>query len=330
VAADNGKRSGETGTIGEIVEGRYRIVGLVGMGAMGCVYRAEPVAGGDPVALKLLHPELGKLPELARRFEREAMATARVGGRHCVEVIDFGALGDGRLYLTMELLRGRSLAQVLERDPRVEPERVLRLASQILSGLERAHAEGVVHRDLKPENIFLAERDGEEVAVILDFGLAKLVGDLAIGQEALTRAGFAMGTPTYMAPEWISRQRFDERSDLYSLSVMLFELLTGEPPFRGEEGHEVLRMHAEDKVPAFADVAPDLDIPAAMEALVRRGLEKEPARRPANAAAFRELVEAVLANPKLPAEALALAPEPPGPTPEAGAKPTRAAPDGGT
>jgi eukaryotic-like serine/threonine-protein kinase len=337
VAAGGGKRSGETGTIGEVVDGRYRIVGLVGVGAMGCVYRAEPVAGGDPIALKLLHPELGKVAELARRFEREAMATARVGGPHCVEVLDFGALGDGRLYLAMELLRGRSLAELIEREGRVEPLRALRIASQVLAGLERAHAEGIVHRDLKPENVFLAERDDEEVVVLLDFGLAKLIGDLAIGQEELTRAGFAMGTPTYMAPEWISRQTFDERSDFYSLSVMVYELLTGRPPFRGEEGHEVLRMHAAEEVPAFAAIAPEAEIPAAVEALVRRGLEKRPERRPHSASAFRELVLAVLADPDLPVETLA-PPEPepsppdaqPEPQPEHTASPPAAAQDGGT
>ena len=303
MTSNDGKRAGETGTVGEVVDGRYRIVGLLGIGAMGCVYRAEQIAGGDTLAIKLLHPELGKVEEIARRFEREAMATARVGGDHCVQILDFGALADGRLYLAMELLRGASLADLIEREGRMEPARALRIAGQILAGLERAHAAGVVHRDLKPENIVLAERDGgEPVATILDFGLAKLVGDGAIGQEVLTRAGFAMGTPTYMAPEWVTRQAFDERGDLYSLSVLLYELLTGRPPFRAPERHEVLVMHAAEPVPSVADTAPDAGITEGVEALVLWGLEKQPEQRVATATAYRELVELLLEDPDAPAK----------------------------
>src|SRR4030095_5006851 len=196
------------------------------------------------VAIKLLHPDVGKIPEFAKRFEREAFASAQAGHENSVQISDFGTLEDGRLYLVMEYLDGRPLSEVLDKEGKVAPARVVNIAAHVLRALVHAHGQGIVDGDVKRENIFLVAKDGDpDFAKLLDFGLAKLIGDAQAGQENLTRAGFAIGTPTYMAPEWFTEHDIDGRADLYSLSITLFEMLAGTPPFASERKEEVLKMH---------------------------------------------------------------------------------------
>ncbi|HUH02229.1 MAG TPA: serine/threonine-protein kinase, partial [Kofleriaceae bacterium] len=228
------KQDAYTEKIGTVIDRRYRITGLLGRGGMGSVYRAEHVRIRRPVAVKLLHPGYGQVEEIARRFEREAFATGRIDHPNIVIVSDFGELDDGTLYLVMELLDGVSLGDVMEEEKQLAPRRALRIIKHVLRGLGHAHAFEIIHRDIKPENVLLVEHAGEhEFAKILDFGIAKLVGDAELeeGGEKLTQAGVAFGTPAYISPEQATGSNIDHRADIYSLSVMLYEMLIGRAPF---------------------------------------------------------------------------------------------------
>ncbi|HZJ72368.1 MAG TPA: serine/threonine-protein kinase, partial [Planctomycetota bacterium] len=186
------KDEAATEKIGTVIDKRYQITGLLGRGGMGSVYRAEHVRLKRQVALKLLHPEFGRIAELAKRFEREAFATGRIDHPNIVTVSDFGELEDGTLYLVMELLDGRSLADVLERERKLSPRRSLHITRHVLRGLGHAHKAGVVHRDIKPENVLLVEHAGDaDFAKLLDFGIAKLIGEAADHDagDKLTQAG---------------------------------------------------------------------------------------------------------------------------------------------
>lgn len=249
--------------VGSEVRGSYEIVEVLGRGATGMVYRAR-AGRGDIVALKVLHVNLVEDAELRSRFEREALVTSRIDHPGCVSVFDIGTLDDGSLFLVMEYVEGESLATLLQRKGTVPPQRALEIAGDVLGALERAHAAEVIHRDIKPRNILL----GASGAKLLDFGLARLIGDAAIGSEKLTRAGMAVGTPTYMAPEWLTTGELDIRADLYAVSVVLFEMLTGAPPFSGNEPLEILERHATEPVPEMNGV------PDEVARLVRRGLAK--------------------------------------------------------
>ncbi len=283
--------------IGEVIDKRYRITGVLGRGGMGTVFRAEHVTIRREVALKLLHPTFSKIREIGRRFEREAFAAGRVDHPNCVTASDFGELEDGTLFLVMELLEGDSLATLIERHGRIAPRRALHITRHVLRGLAAAHSAGVVHRDIKPDNIILGERDGDpDFARILDFGIAKLVGEAEAeaGGEKLTQAGVAFGTPHYLSPEQALGKPVDPRADLYSVSAVLHEMLTGAPPFDAEDKLQVLAMHATAPVPRLSDTAPNLSVPTAVEELVRRGLGKTPGDRFDSAEEYLAAIERAL------------------------------------
>jgi serine/threonine-protein kinase len=244
---------------------------------MGCVYLAEHVAILRPLALKLLHPEVEGIAGISERFQREAFAIGRVDHPNCVNVSDFGQLDDGTLYMVLEVLDGVPLFDLLEKERRLGWRRALHIARHVLSALAYAHEAGIVHRDVKPENVILVEQDGDrDFAKILDFGIAKLFDDAHIeaGVTGLTQLGVTMGTPTYIAPEQAFGQPVDARADLYALSIMLFEMIAGVPPFEAEVVIALLTMHATAEVPRFRDVAPRVRVPPEVEAMIRRGLEK--------------------------------------------------------
>jgi hypothetical protein len=251
---------------------------------MGCVYLAEHISIQRPLALKLLHPGAGEIEEVTRRFEREAFAIGRVDHPNCVKVSDFGKLRDGTFYMVLELLDGLLLFDLLDREQRVEWRRAFHIARHVLSALAYAHDAGIIHRDIKPENVILVDEDGDpDFAKILDFGIAKLHDDAKADQDTglmtndakLTQHGVTIGTPTYIAPEQAYGLPIDGRADLYSLSVMLYEMITGVPPFDADEVGALLRMHVSAVVPTFDEVAPELEVPEAVEALLRHGLEKK-------------------------------------------------------
>ncbi len=218
--------------VGELVGGKYRIVRRIGVGGMGSVYEASHAGLGTPLALKVLLPQLAKVPTVADRFRREAQVSATLRSPHVIRVTDVDQLPDGRPYLVMELLVGEALQQKLEREKRFSREFAVDMGLQILLGLECAHALGVVHRDLKPDNVFLSTEGVGQIAKILDFGIAKVKASPEF--QSLTRPGMVMGTPQYMAPEQaFSADQVDVRSDLYSVGVMLYEMLSGALPAKG-------------------------------------------------------------------------------------------------
>lgn len=297
--------------VGQIIDGRYELRELLGRGGMGCVYRAEHRAIRKPVALKLLAPIGGEMTEVDRaRFEREAFATGRLKHPNCVAITDFGRLKDGTLYFAMELLEGRSLSDLLDAEDRLEPARALRIARHILEGLAHAHELGIVHRDLKPPNVMLVEHLGDrEFAKVLDFGLAKLQGEVqsAEGGGKLTVAGVTFGTPHYMSPEQAFGNPVDHRSDLYAVSVMLFEMLAGDLPFDGPDIRSILFAHGTRVVPRLSEVAPGLTVPTEIEMLIRQGMAKDPRDRVQSAREYVERIDACLAPRRVaPAPAVAL------------------------
>ncbi|MBW2377500.1 MAG: serine/threonine protein kinase [Deltaproteobacteria bacterium] len=285
------------------MDSRYRITGVLGSGGMGCVYLAEHVSIRRPLALKLLHPEVEEIEEVAKRFEREAFAIGRVDHPNCVNVSDFGKFGDGTFYMVLELLDGVLLFDLLERKTRLEWKRALHIGRHVLSALAYAHDAGIIHRDVKPENVILVDQDGDpDFAKILDFGIAKLHDDaqadsdtgLLTNDNKLTQQGITIGTPTYIAPEQAYGLSVDQRADLYSLSVMLYEMITGVPPFDADEVGALLRMHVSATVPTFAEVAPDVEVPEAVERLIRHGLEKKADDRIGSAQGYIDQIDEIL------------------------------------
>lgn len=270
--------------VGAVIDGRYRLIERVGLGGMGAVYRAEHVGMGRVVAVKLLRPELGGRTEAIERFTREAQASARVAHKNVVAVSDFGVRDDGTLYLVMEYLRGETLRERLDRAGRLPWPHALTIARHVARGLAHAHAEGVIHRDIKPENVFLVEDDDDhDYAKILDFGIAR---SLESDDGRVTQAGFVVGTPAYLSPEQALGGDIDHRCDLYSLCTVLFEMICGRTPFGDRPPVAMLTAHAVVDVPSFAEVAPDVEVPVGLEAVVRRGLAKDREERFADAAAL--------------------------------------------
>ena len=259
--------------IGRVLDGRYRIVALLGTGGIGAVYRAEHAALGRFVAVKVLLEDFSELAELQRRFVREAKALSALSHPHIVPVIDFGL--EPEPYLVMELLEGRTLEDLL-RDGLLAPARALDIARQVLRGLAFAHARGVAHRDLKPANVFLqALPDADDHVRLLDFGLAKFLDDERGAMDAtLTKVGMIFGTPAYMAPEQATGERADARADVYSAGILLYELLTGRRPFNDPTRAELLRAHLLTRPPAAAETRPGLVLSAGLEALLERALAK--------------------------------------------------------
>lgn len=273
--------------VGTTVAGKYRVLELVARGGMGRIYRAEQVPLGREVALKLLtRPVLGSAVDdlaMEKRFLREAATCARLHHPNTVAVFDYGALdlgGDPTFYMIMEFLHGRTLAQALRQDGPFAATRVARIAYEIARSLREAHQAGVVHRDLKPSNVMLVPGDEGEVVKVLDFGVAKVVSE---GAEALTTDGSFVGSPRYTAPEQVRQEDVDGRADLYALGVVMWELLTGAPPFSSSEAVRTLLMHLNDPLPPFAPVHP---LSPVLEGVVRRCLEKSPDARFADAEAL--------------------------------------------
>jgi serine/threonine protein kinase len=281
-------------SIGTVLDGRYRIDGVLGSGGMGRVYRGEHTGIGRPVAIKVLHADLNRNREAAARFQREALASGRLDHQNIVGVSDFGVLDDGACFLVMEALEGESLGERLDREKRIPWRDALAILRGVLAGLRHAHDRGVVHRDIKPDNVFLARKDDELVVKILDFGIAKLVaGD---GNDpAATRAGLTVGTPAYLSPEQAVGGEIKPASDIYSATILLFEMLTGRAPFEDKDPLAMLGAHVSRPPPALVDVRPELavELPPGLEDMIQRGLQKAAADRIASAKDYIAWIDAI-------------------------------------
>jgi serine/threonine-protein kinase len=279
---------GTTSTLplpGELVGGKYRVVRLIGEGGMGVVYEARHEHLGSQVALKFLLPELAERPGLVARFLQEARVSASIKSPHVTHVVDVDQTPAGAPYLVMELLEGESLETRLGRGAPIPQDDAVDIGLQILSALEAAHSSGVIHRDLKPDNVWLSPAPGRPLVKLLDFGIAKLKRATEFLQVS-TRPGSIMGTPAYMAPEQaISADQVDARADLYSLGVILYEMLSGKRPVDADEPGEILeRLVRGDVYPLRARNAA---VPADLAALVDRLVAPNPDARPRSAADAR-------------------------------------------
>jgi serine/threonine protein kinase len=274
------KNSGPDPLLGRVVNGRYKIVSLVARGGMGKVYKAEQQPLGRICALKVLNPryEGDRDPEFGKRFFLEAATAAKLTHPNTVTIFDYGSTEDGDIYyIAMEYIEGKTLHRILREETTLSEMRSSHVARQICRSLREAHELGVVHRDLKPGNILLTNRgDENDVVKVLDFGLVK---DVTGDAEDLTQQGLFMGSPKYMAPEQITGGEISARTDIYSLGVMLYEMMTGKVPFDRGASVNTLMAHVNDIPLPLADINPSIQISPQMEAIIYRCLEKDAARR---------------------------------------------------
>jgi serine/threonine-protein kinase len=275
--------------IGSTIDGRYIIESLLGQGGMGFVYAARHAIIDKRVAIKVLRKEHASDESAAQRFIVEAKAASKIGHQNIVDITDFGVLpaspgNSGAAYFVMEYLDGPTLAKIQSDLGQLDPIRAIGITVQIARGLYAAHQKGIIHRDLKPENIFVLSRDGQDdIIKIVDFGIAK---DKAHSKK-LTQVGMVLGTPEYMSPEQATGQPTDYRVDMYALGCILYEMLIGDVPFKGENSTKTLTAHVFDPPVPPSKRRPDLNIPAALEAVVMRTLSKKPSDRYAD---MRELM----------------------------------------
>ncbi len=274
--------------IGDLIDGKYRIVRQLGQGGMGEVYEALHEGIGKPVAVKVLRPQDAPEGELVARFHREAQAAASAGHRGIVDIYDVGTADDGSPFLVMELLQGESLADRLDRRGRLDLPEAAYVVCQVLSALSAAHDVGVVHRDLKPENVFLVESGAALPEVkLLDFGISRVIVPGTVTR--MTRSGAVMGTPAYMSPEQAAgKSDIDHRTDLFSIGVMLQECLTGRLPFDGDNYNALIAAIISTEPPRPGELRPEL--PHEIDDLVHRALRKDrEARHQSAAELFAEL-----------------------------------------
>ena len=288
--------------VGTVLAGRYRIERLLGSGGMGSVYRAEHVLMRKACAVKVLHREMTQVKEVVARFEREAVAAARIEHPNVAAATDFGQLENGSFYLVLEFIEGQSLSQLIANEGALKEERALLIVRQIAEALAAAHGAGIVHRDLKPDNVMLVAKDGaSDFVKVLDFGIAKVkIEEPGPDQQALTRLNTVMGTPEYMSPEQARGEPVDHRADLYTVGVILYEMLAATSPFRHEEFVVVLTKKLTEDPPALSE-----QISAGTRELVNRLLQRSPEDRPQTAAELVTLVDAVLGYSPAPSVAFA-------------------------
>ena len=285
-AAAEGEDDDRPSIVGQVLADRYRVDRQLGSGGMGAVFLAEHVHMKKAVAIKVLHREMTYLDEVVERFKREAVAAGRIADPHVAAATDFGQLEDGAFYLVLEYIEGKSLRDLLDDGGPLRPDVALHIAAQIAQALAAAHGERIVHRDLKPDNVMLLQRDGDPYFVkVLDFGIAKV--EVGGAQSQLTQMGSVFGTPEYMAPEQAAGTPVDARADLYTLGIIMYEMLTGKTPFADDDMVVVLtrQMTAE---PAY--LPPETDPNVAT--LIMQLLGKDPDQRPQTASEVLARIEA--------------------------------------
>ena len=271
--------------------GEYEIVARVGVGGMGEVYEGRHPLIGKRVAVKVLLPSLSNEAELVERFLSEARAVNEIRHRGIVDIFSFGALPDGSRYFVMEFLEGEAFDKIIKKRAPLPMGETLGWADEMLDALEAAHSAGIIHRDIKPSNLFLVNTGrGRPYVKLLDFGIAKL-GAIAGEATPQTRASVILGTPDYISPEQARGKAISPQTDLYALGCVLFEMLTGERVFRGENTLQTMWMHVEDKPPVPSSIRPD--IPPELDEVILWALEKESVNRPPSAAVMRDQLLAI-------------------------------------
>ena len=322
--------------LGRDIAGQFRVLEKIGSGGMGAVYKAEQPEMRRFVAIKILHKRYLARKDLVTRFKREARAMSHLSHPNTARVFLYGQLDDNACYFVMEYLEGRNLAQLVRKEGPMEPMRALNVMIQTCGALEEAHRAGIIHRDLKPENIFLTSQGGiEDFPKVLDFGLAKISErQMRPGSLILTQEGMVFGTPEFMSPEQARGETLDGRSDIYSLGVILYELLTGKLPFDAAQPMEYIQRHIKEPPIPLTERVPDREFPPGLEAAVAKSLEKDPNDRFQSAAEFANALKGVAggkvmtgamrALPK--EEATPSNPAPPEPSPPASQAPPTPAP----
>jgi serine/threonine-protein kinase len=272
------KKTGEDALIGQLLAGKYRIEEKIDEGGMGCVYRATHILMEKTLAIKVLHPALAADDKIVARFTREAKAASRISHPHALTVTDFGESDNGVVFLVMEYLRGRTLKDIIRGDGPMSLPRVTEIVRQVSGALEAAHEQGVVHRDLKSDNIMLEETSGGDWTKVLDFGIAKIQESTGDIDPGLTAPNLIIGTPQYMSPEQCSQASdIDQRSDIYSFGIILYEMLVGHVPFTGDSPTAIMMKHLQEPAPSVLEERGDL--PPGVGEVIARALAKNPAHR---------------------------------------------------
>jgi serine/threonine-protein kinase len=283
--------------VGRVFLGRYEAVRLLGEGGMGKVYLARQVDLQRQVVVKVMHEHLAEDPKFSERFQRETLLMARFQHPYAVTLYDASLNDPQGPCIVMEYIRGITLDALLQRNGRLSPQRVGRLLGQLCEVLQAAHSEGIVHRDLKPANLMIVDPDTPyELVKVMDFGLAKLLDPDFFKQVSMSGADFAIGTPGYMCPEQARGDDMDHRGDLYSVGIIIYEMLCGRLPFAGRETMDVMLAHATESPPPFAQMGASDWVPPSVEVVVRQCLAKWPGERPSCARELAERYETALAH----------------------------------
>jgi serine/threonine-protein kinase len=282
----------------DVLNGQFQILQKIGSGGMGSVYKALQPAMNRMVAIKILHPKLASRKDLVSRFRREARAMSHLTHPNTVKVYLYGELEDGSLYIVMEYLEGKNLNQTVRSEGPMTIERGLPILIQACNALDEAHRAGIIHRDLKPENIFVTQMGGmKDFAKVLDFGLAKVTErEMRPGSIILTQEGMVFGTPEFMSPEQAQGKSLTPGSDIYSLAVILYEVLTGKLPFDAKNPMEFIQLHVTTKPKPINERVPGKTFPPLLWSVLSKALEKKSDDRYQSAAEFAHALQAVLAG----------------------------------
>lgn len=285
--------------VGRDLANQFKILEKIGSGGMGAVYKAEQPDMRRFVAVKILHPRYLARADLVSRFRREARAMSHLSHPNTAKVFLYGQLEDGACYFVMEYLAGKNLAQTVRAEGPMAAERAIPIMVQVCSALQEAHTQGIVHRDLKPENVFLTNQGGiPDYPKVLDFGLAKVTErEMRPGSLILTQEGMVFGTPEFMSPEQARGEKLDGRSDIYSLGIILYELLTGKLPFDANQPMEYIQRHIKEVPISLQARAPSRTFPPGLWDVINKTLAKRPNDRFQSAAEFGQALQHILTRP---------------------------------
>jgi len=286
--------------VGQVVADRYAIIKKLGEGGMGAVYLGEHVKMGRKSAIKVMNPSMASDPDAISRFNREASNASRISHPNVCQIYDFGETPDGIIYLAMEFIQGAALTDIIEQEGALPPLRAVRILRQSADALAAAHDLGIVHRDLKPDNIMVVQgRDGADVVKVVDFGIAKAVAGDEAGQK-VTKTGLVVGTPEYMSPEQLSGDKLDGRSDIYSLGLVFYRMLTGVLPFQADSAQETMIKRLTDAPMPLATARPDIAFPPGLQPVLDKALARTPSERYAVATDFARDAETAVGGAAVP------------------------------